>query len=262
MGEAVRSRNAALLGWYRDNQRDLPWRQTTDPYPVMVSEFMLQQTQAVRVIPRFTEFLGAFPTVEDLAGASTPNLLAAWSGLGYNSRALRLRDAARIVAAEGWPTTAQELQRLPGVGPYTSAAIASIAFGEPIAAVDTNLRRVLSRWHGAALDGRVLDDAAADHVDEDAGSWNQALMDLGSALCTPREPSCRDCPVSAWCEDPTVYEPPPRQSTFEGSRRQLRGAMVRAHAHGSDPVAAGTALGRSMEEIESVLEDLTDEGFL
>lgn len=255
-------RNRALLTWYEEHRRDLPWRTSTDPYPVLVSEVMLQQTQVSRVIPKFESFLEAFPTIGHLARASTSDLLAEWSGLGYNSRALRLRDAARLIDSAGWPTTSTDLMQLPGVGRYTAAAVASISFGEPIAAVDTNLKRILSRWEGDSLDGSDLERVAALCVDDDAGSWNQALMDLGSTLCTPRDPRCGPCPVSAWCSDPAVYEPPARQSTFEGSRRQLRGAMVRASVNGDDPRKAGYALDRTEDEIESVLEDLEDEGLL
>lgn len=223
---------------------------------------MLQQTQVSRVIPKFVSFLETFPTIGHLARASTNELLAGWSGLGYNSRALRLRDAARLIDSAGWPTTSTDLRQLPGVGRYTAAAVASISFGEPTAAVDTNLKRILGRWEGVALDGPDLERIASVLMDDDAGTWNQALMDLGSALCTPRDPSCNQCPVEAWCSDPTVYEPPTRQSTFEGSRRQLRGAMVRASVNGEDPREAGERLRRTEDEITAVLQDLIDEGLI
>ena len=175
---------------------------------------------------------------------------------------MRLREAARLIASDGWPTDVVGLQRLPGVGPYTAAAVASIAFGEQVPAVDTNLRRVLSRWEGEALSGTPLQAAAEASVADDAGSWNQALMDLGATLCRPTDPACDECPVADWCVDPTVYEPPNRQSTFDGSRRQLRGAMVRAHVDGDDPTTAGKSLGRTEDEIESVLRDLIGEGLI
>jgi A/G-specific adenine glycosylase len=228
----------------------------------MVSEAMLQQTRVTRVIPAYETFGERWPTVDELAAADTSEVLAAWSGLGYNSRALRLHAAARIVVAEGWPTTSIGLRDLPGIGPYTANAIASIAFGETIAAVDTNLRRVLSRWEGEPLDGRTLTEAAADLVAEPAGTWNQAMMDLGATVCRPSSPRCEECPVSSWCSDPEVYVPPPRQSTFAGSTRQLRGAIVRAHLRGDDLRAAGRGLGRDDAEIEQVIEALEQEGLL
>lgn len=260
-GDADR-RNRALLDWYARHRRTLPWRDVGDPYATLVSEAMLQQTQVTRVIDRYEAFLDRWPDPASLATATNDEVLEAWSGLGYNSRAIRLRDAARTVAEHGWPTTVEGLRELPGVGPYTAAAIASMAFGEPVAAVDTNLRRILSRWTGEPLNAAQLTSVASDLVTEPAGDWNQALMDLGATICRPTNPACDRCPVSEWCADPTVYEPPPRQSTFEGSRRQLRGALVRAHVGGEDLRAAGRALGRSEEEIDEVLVELRNEGLV
>ena len=255
-------RNASLLDWYLTQARDLPWRRTTNPYEVLVSEVMLQQTQVSRVVPKFDEFIGLWPTVEDLSGAETDVLLAAWSGLGYNSRALRLREAARAVAKHGWPETVEGLRRLDGVGPYTAAAVASICFGAKVAAVDTNLTRVLSRWAGEALAGEELALYAAGHVADSAGDWNQALMDLGSSMCVRRNPHCGDCPVARWCSDPTIYSAPTRQSRFEGSRRQLRGALLRAHLAGEDLEEASRAIGRTPDETTSVIATLQSEGLL
>ncbi len=234
-------RNRALLRWYEAQGRDLPWRLTTDPYPILVSEVMLQQTQVDRVVRHFTRFMARFPTVEALSAAQFADVLRVWSGLGYNSRARRLLDAARVIAAKGWPTDVDGLGQLPGVGPYTAAAVASFALGERVAAVDTNSRRVLSRWHGEPLKGAGLDAAAAADLDEDAASWNQAVMDLGATICLPRAPRCDVCPVSTWCAGPDVYEPPRPQPRFDGSLRQIRGAVVRA-------LVAGT----------STLDDLVD----
>ena len=259
---SVAERNTALLEWYRSTGRTLPWRDQPDPYVTMVSEAMLQQTQVDRVIPRFTSFMDAYPDVGALAAADTRELLAIWSGLGYNTRALRLRDAARQIVASGWPTSAVALQSLPGVGPYTAAAIASIAMGEDVPAVDTNVRRVVSRWVGEPLSGRHLDEVANEVVASPAGDWNQAVMDLGATVCRPTNPRCNACPVEAWCTDHEVYEPPPRQATFEGSRRQLRGAIVRAHIAGTDLIEAGKAIGRDPSEVASVVEDLTNEGLI
>lgn len=255
-------RNDALLGWYDSHRRALPWRDTGDPYATLVSEAMLQQTQVTRVIDRYVAFVDRWPDPEALAEATNDEVLTAWSGLGYNSRAIRLRDAARRIVDGGWPTTVEGLRDLPGVGPYTAAAIASMAFGEPVAAVDTNLRRILSRWVGEPLAGSELDSVAAQLVALPAGDWNQALMDLGSDVCRPTTPDCERCPVVDWCADPTVYEPPPRQAAFAGSRRELRGALVRAHLAQADLVEAGRELGRSDEEIAAVVVELRTEGLL
>ena len=259
---AADRRNDLLFGWYSANKRELPWRLSTDPYRVMVSEAMLQQTQVQRVIPRFEQFVDRWPTEDALAEASNAEVLEAWSGLGYNSRSIRLRDAARITSEQGWPRSVPGLKELPGIGPYTAAAIASICFGATVPAVDTNLRRVLSRWFGEPLTGSDLRDFAGEVVGDPAGTWNQALMDLGSTLCTTTSPGCSGCPVTEYCADPTVYEPPPRQSRFEGSHRQLRGALVRAHIDGVSLREAGQGLGRSSSQIETAIRELTDEGLL
>lgn len=258
----VSDRNTALIRWYGHEARDLPWRELGDPYLTLVSETMLQQTQVERVIPKFDEFLNTWATVTDLAAASTHRLLAVWSGLGYNSRALRLRESARIITDEGWPTSVEGLQKLPGIGPYTAAAIASIAFGVDVPAVDTNLKRVLSRWYGEPLTGKSLDEFALETFAPPAGSWNQAVMDLGATVCRPKNPACGVCPVSEWCADPTVYEPPARQSGFRGSRRELRGALVRAALSNRDLRSAGRSLNRSDAEIDETITDLRTEGLI
>jgi A/G-specific adenine glycosylase len=256
-------RNGALLAWYAERRRSLPWRADNDPYRVLVSEVMLQQTQVDRVVPYYLRFLERFPSVEALAAAPLRDVLDAWSGLGYNARAQRLRDAARIVAAEGWPTTAADLQNLPGIGPYTAAAVASIAFGAEIAAVDTNLQRVLSRWHGAPLRGAPLQVLAAASLGEPAADWNQAMMDLGSTVCTPRNPSCPDCPVRDWCSGPESYAPPTPQGRFEGSARQLRGAIIRSLVRGPSTVRRLTQqTGFPAAEVREALDDLSDEGLV
>lgn len=254
-------RRRALLRWYRRAGRSLPWRGETDPYRVLVSEVMLQQTQAARVVPYYQRFIVQFPTVADLAAAPLRDVLAAWTGLGYNRRAKMLRDACRLVATRGWPTTVPGIQALPGVGPYTSAAIACFAFGQRVAAIDTNTRRVLSRWHGEALDGKALAVAARKELASDATSWNQAIMDLGNAVCTPRNPSCRICPVERWCAGPDPYRSPRSQQGFEGSNRQARGAVLRVMTRGGawslDRLAAATELDhdRVVTAVDGLVED-------
>lgn len=255
-------RNPALIRWYGSEARDLPWRVFGDPYLTLVSETMLQQTQVERVIPKFDEFIDRWPTVESLADTTTNQLLTIWSGLGYNSRALRLRESAQIIADKGWPTSVSGLQKLPGVGPYTAAAIASIAFGVDVPAVDTNLRRVLSRWHGEALSGGPLHEFAYESLSSPAGQWNQAVMDLGATMCRPKNPTCGACPVSEWCSDPTVYEPPARQARFRGSRRELRGALVRAAVANKDLYATGRSLNRPETEIHETIGALRAEGLI
>ena len=256
------NRNEALLGWYGTEARELPWRVFGDPYLTLVSEVMLQQTQVERVIPKFDRFVDTWSTVAELADASSTQLLSAWSGLGYNSRAFRLRESARIVTDRGWPTSVAGLEELPGIGPYTAAAIASIAFGVDVPAIDTNLKRVLSRWHGDPLSGKPLDEFAVGSLASPAGLWNQAVMDLGATICRPSHPACGDCPVSRWCADPTVYEPPVKQSRFKGSRRELRGALVRASLSNGDLVATGRSLNRTETEISGTITDLRAEGMI
>ncbi len=239
-------RAAALLDWYGRHRRDAPWRTTSDPWRILVSEVMSQQTQVSRVIPKWRAFLERFPTPADCAAAPRSEVLGMWSGLGYNSRAIRLQEAARIVADEGWPTTSETLRALPGVGPYTAAAVACFAFGEQVPAVDTNLRRVLSRWAGLPLDQGALHDYAVEELpDGVAEDWNQAVMDLASSICSPRDPSCALCPVSAWCADPSVYEPPRPQGRFEGSSREARGAVIRV-------LTSGAATAEEIAEREGI----------
>src|SRR5262249_38412709 len=187
----------AILAWYAAVRRDLPWRRTNDPYAILVSEVMLQQTQVARVVPSYEAFLARFPSAAALADASAAAVLRAWSGLGYNRRALALQAAAKVVAREGWPREVEGLMALPGVGPYTAAAVASFAFDVQAAAVDTNVRRVIERidrrrWRPPQLARR----AAALLPAGRAADWNQALMELGATICTARTPECDACPVA------------------------------------------------------------------
>jgi A/G-specific adenine glycosylase len=201
--------------WYDRNQRDLPWRRSSDPYAIWISEIMLQQTRVVAVIPYYERFLTRFPRVEDLAAASETEVLAMWSGLGYYSRARNLQKAARqIVAAGGFPRDYESIRALAGVGDYTAAAVGSIAFGLPHAAIDGNVRRVVMRLTGNA---RVEIGAVADELLDvnRPGRWNQAVMELGATVCLPREPLCSACPLAAECEARKLgierSLPPPRK---------------------------------------------------
>jgi A/G-specific adenine glycosylase len=205
-----------LLAWYQENRRALPWRETTDPYSILVSEVMLQQTQVARVIPRYTHWLERWPTVAALAAASTAEVIVEWQGLGYNRRAVSLQRAARIVAEQGWP---EDLTELPGIGPYTAAAVGNFAFGRDVLPLDTNIRRVRERT------GESFDSSCA-----------QALFDLGATVCLGRVPRCDDCPLSSACPSRgRRYEPLRRQSAFEGSFRQRRAVALRAIARGAAP---------------------------
>ena len=193
-----------LLAWWDAGHRDLPWRRTRDPYAILVSEVMLQQTQVMRVVPKYLAFMEQFPTLTALAGATVADVIRAWSGLGYNRRAVNLHRLARVVDEHGGrlPSTARTLRPLPGIGEYTARAVASIAFGEPVAAVDTNVRRVLTRVYDGPESSRspaavqsLADFALA--VDR-PGDWNQALMELGARACLPA-PDCSACPLRGPC---------------------------------------------------------------
>lgn len=209
--KAIRAR---LSRWYLPNRRDLPWRRTRDPYAIWISEIMLQQTRVAVAIPYFERFLARFPDVQTLARASEAEALSLWGGLGYYSRARNLHKAAReVVAQGGFPRDYERLRALPGVGDYTAAAVASIAFQLPYAAVDANVRRVIARLAGEAeADERML---AARLLDRrDPGIWNQAMMELGALVCLPRKPRCDACPLAGLCQARargTQTELPPRR---------------------------------------------------
>jgi A/G-specific adenine glycosylase len=198
----------ALLAWFVAHGADLPWRRTRDPYAILVSEVMLQQTQVTRVVPRYEAWLERWPDVHALAAASPADVIREWQGLGYNRRGLNLHRAARAVAERGWP---HDLTELPGVGPYTAAAVRAFAFGEAVLPRDTNVLRIEERT------GHRFDP-----------SCGQALMDLGRTVCLARVPRCDECPLAARCPSRgRRYEPLRKQSPFEGSFRQRRAAMLR-----------------------------------
>ena len=220
----------ALLDWFAANGRDLPWRRTRDPYAILVSEVMLQQTQVSRVVPRYEEWLARWPNVHALAAASTADVIRAWQGLGYNRRAVNLQRAARHVVDRGWP---DDLTELPGVGPYTAAAVANFAFGQPVLPVDGNVGRVLERT-GAAFTHEAA----------------QALFDLGATICLARRPRCGACPLAPSCPSQgRTYEPKRKQGPFEGSFRQRRAALLRLVTQAPQPAAADP------EAVASLLAD-------
>jgi A/G-specific adenine glycosylase len=224
-----------LLAWYQANGRDLPWRHTNDPYAILVSEVMLQQTQVERVVPRFVAWLERWPTARSLAAAPAADVIVAWQGLGYNRRAVSLHRAAQRVAAHGWP---DDLTELPGVGPYTAAAVGNFAFGRDVLPVDTNVRRIQQRT-GESFDA----------------SCTQALFDLGATVCLARIPRCGACPLASACPSRgSRYEPLRKQSRFEGSFRQRRALALREVAAGEQP-ADGDALVALARDGLVLLED-------
>jgi A/G-specific adenine glycosylase len=223
-----------LLAWFAAHARDLPWRHTRDPYRILVSEVMLQQTQVARVVPRYLAFLERWPTVEALSVARPAEVIREWQGLGYNRRALNLHRAARRIAAEGWP---EDLTELPGVGRYTADAVARFALDRPVLPVDTNVRRVLERT------GADFGPASA-----------HALMDLGATVCLARIPRCDACPLADRCPSRgRRFEPLRKQTRFEGSFRQQRARALRLVAGGARPA----------EELEpKVLASLAADGLV
>ena len=231
---------AAVLAWFDARGRALSFRTTRDPYAILVSEVMAQQTQISRVVEAWSRFLDRFPTVTALAAASPADVLRAWRGMGYDRRALNLQRAARVIVAEHdgqVPHDLGALQALPGVGPYTARAVASIAFGAAVGAVDTNVRRVLGRAIGGeeGLTPPAMQAAADASVDPTRpGDWTHAVMDVGATLCRPVRPRCDDCPLTAWCRfaasSRTVAPRKPsdgrRREPFRASSRWLRGRIV------------------------------------
>jgi A/G-specific adenine glycosylase len=224
-----------LHAWFRENGRDLPWRKTRDPYAILVSEVMLQQTQVERVVPRYRRWLERWPTVGALAAATTADVIVEWQGLGYNRRAVSLHRAARAVAERGWP---HDLTELPGVGPYTAAAVGNFAFGRDVLPVDTNVKRVQERSGG-----------------EFDASCAQALFDLGATVCLARIPRCDVCPLAASCPSRgRRYEPLRKQSPFEGSFRQRRAEALRAVAAGAQPADGDAVLALARDGLVAIVD--------
>ncbi len=250
----LRNIQRALLAWHRDQGMHAPWRESGDPYEVLVAAVMAQQTQMSRVMPSYERFVAAFPTVESLAEASAGDVIRVWAGMGYNQRAIRLHRAARTIVDGGWPHNAAALAQIDGIGPFTAAIIASFAFSQPAACVDTNVRRVLGRLSGdETIDGKRLQSLADSMLAvHEPARWNQAVMDYGARVCTIR-PRCGECVVSRWCpsrrdhpatnghrgpatllrvaDEPAAYTArpkPKRQPKFEGSARWWRGRIIDA----------------------------------
>jgi A/G-specific adenine glycosylase len=244
-GGDVPQLRTALLNWYDANKRDLPWRATRDPYAIWVSEIMLQQTRVAAVIDRYNAFLERFPSVVALAVAPEQEVLALWSGLGYYRRARMMHKAAQLLAADhggALPAASADLRKLPGIGAYTAAAIASIAHGEPVAVVDGNVERVICRlsgWEaaggaGATAQRREIDAFANQLLDaERPGDFNQAMMELGATVCVPRSPQCDACPLVAACKTRGEHKTTPRPKM---QSRKIGYALVLRKGRGSRAV--------------------------
>jgi A/G-specific adenine glycosylase len=265
---------AAILAWYDDHGRRLPFRASRDPYAILVSEAMAQQTQAARAGQRWTRFMARFPSAQALAAATLADVLREWQGLGYNRRARDLWLAARAIVDDhggSVPRDVTELERLPGVGPYTARAVAAIAYGRPVGAVDTNVRRVLGRISGVGdappRELQALADAAV--PPDRAAAWTHAVMDIGARFCRPR-PRCEACPARPWCRaaaagpDPVAAPRPVRHSTpFASTTRWLRGRLLDRLRGAPDGTWTGFAepLGAFDEAaVRSALWTLANEG--
>lgn len=271
----------SILAWYAETARPLAFRSSADPYAVLVSELMAQQTQAERAAAAWTAWIARWPTPGALAAAPTADVLRAWAGLGYNRRALALHRAAKAIVADHGglvPGDVAALEALPGVGPYTARAVAAIAFGRPVGAVDTNVRRVLGRIAAGgaeALSPRALQ-SLADAVVPDgrAAAWTHALMDVGARLCAPRRPRCEPCPARAWCRHAAGERTPeegsgsrrrPAPPAFRSTRRWLRGRVLeRARAaEGEAWVVYAEAIGsHAPGAVREAVLDLAREGLL
>jgi A/G-specific adenine glycosylase len=268
---------AAILGWYDEHGRSLLFRSTKDPYAVLVSEVMAQQTQVSRVDGAWTAFLAAFPTIAALADATPADVVRAWRGLGYNRRSLNLWRAARVVVEEHGgelPRDVAALERLPGVGPYTARAVAAIAFGVPVGAVDTNVRRVLARTLRGSRDSftaaEIQRTADASVPRDRSADWTHALMDVGSTFCRSRAPTCSPCPARRHCryaaadgaeEQPRAVAVRPEQ--FPATSRWLRGRILDRLRDGGGWVVLDAAIGQhDRAAIEAALRSMAAEGLL
>lgn len=236
--EQIRQIRRRIFLWYNTHRRDLPWRRTRNPYSILVSEIMLQQTQVDRVIPKYRAFLRAFPTVQKLAQAKTSAVIRAWKGLGYNRRALYLQRAAQAVVSEFggiFPQSVDTLKTLPGVGEYTARAILSFAFEKPVPMMDTNHRRFYQRTLFGLRkknDQQLLNAAEQLLSTHRAYDWNQALMDFGSQVCVTRRPLCASCPIQQWCRaypkvlSVSLSRKKKKTTPFKETDRYIRGRIL------------------------------------
>ena len=275
---ALAEMQAAVLEWYGQNARDLAFRRTIDPWSVLVSEVIAQQTQAERAAEAWTRFIAQFPTPNALATASPATVIRAWRGLGYNRRAIALREAAIAIVADHdgrVPETYDELVRLPGIGPYTARAVLAIAFNQPVAALDTNIRRVLTRAFTGDDDvpPRTFQALADEYVPAGrAATWTHALMDVGAAFCRARDPRCDACPLAVHCRYLAAGRPPAgqvsrpnRPAPFPATSRWLRGRILdrlRDAPDGRWVTFAGSIGSHGVEAVIEALGGLAREGML
>jgi len=273
---------AALLRWGSSELRDLPWRQTSEAWHVLVSEVMLQQTSVGRVLPKFEPFIKAFPTPHALATAPLGEALLLWQGLGYPRRCRNLRSAAMMIVTEHQgvvPNQLDHLLALPGVGQYTARAVMAFAYRRDVGVVDVNVSRVFSRVRGEPMTAKALQEQADDLVPLGMSwEWNQVLMELGGRICTARSPRCGECPVQRWCSfaklgpdtgarDPATLSAGASkpQARFEGSDRQLRGRILRIVLDSSceiEDIVLRCGDSDNRGRVETVIATLVDEGLL
>lgn len=269
---SVNDFTGAVLAWGAPRLRDLPWRRTRDPWEVLVSEVMLQQTQVARVIPRWEAFLARFPTPAACAAVPLGDVLREWQGLGYPRRARNLHATAQqVTELGGFPRDLDGLLALPGIGPYTARAVLAFAFEADAAVVDTNIARVYARVAGERLTPKRVQAMADDASPRgDSWTWNQCLMDLGAVLCRPASPACDACPVRPMCAWAGGDDPDPaigssgvsgKQARFEGSDRQARGRLMKALSDGPvDSADVASIMLRDTEAAARLVDDLVAEG--
>lgn len=262
-----------MLAWGEPRLRDLPWRRTRDPWAILVSEVMLQQTQVPRVIPKYLAFLDAFPTPQACAASPLGDVLRLWQGLGYPRRARNLHATATAVVERGaFPATLVDLLALPGVGPYTARAVLAFAYEIDAAVVDTNIARIYARVEGRSLRAREVQAIADRHAPAgESWAWNQSIMELGAIVCRPM-PACDACPVREWCAwqgsdavDPAIGSAgvSVAQARFDGSDRQARGALLRAAGAGAVRAAdLSSVMGRDETHARRLADALVAEGLL
>ncbi len=277
--------NKKILAWYQNNGRDLPWRRTTDPYRILVSEVMLQQTQVDRVIPKYRSFLARFPTIDALVKAKRSDVIREWSGLGYNRRAVYLHEFAKAISALGaWPVMPDDLVKLPGIGPYTSRSVLVFAHNADEALIEANIRRIYLRvFIGRPESNPVkkIEELAHKHLPKGhSRDWHNALMDFGSIVCTAKSPSCESCPVSKQCVSrktmtkdemqqvaSSIFKT--TQSKFGGSNRWYRSKIVKLLQR-QDEVAIAS-LGKKIKKdytpgelkwLHSIIEGLVRDGLV
>tara|TARA_B100000131_G_scaffold307979_1_gene336814 strand:- start:1234 stop:2073 length:840 start_codon:yes stop_codon:yes gene_type:complete len=220
--------NRYLLIWYKKNKRNFTWRESRDPWKILLLEVLSQQTQLERANEYYELFISKYPNPESMARKRAGTILRDWSGLGYNNRALRLHETSKLIAKHGWEEYKENLSSLPGVGEYTKNAIEAFAYGERVIPVDVNIMRVLRRYHGKNVNKNWIEDNLDTLIESsDPRNWNQAIMDLSSIICKSKEPACSLCPIENTCSKFIEVREGPKQSPFKGSSREKRGKILK-----------------------------------